>query len=65
MHATSESLKCDTDSFDSLAREVPLVNSYLNQLLALAPWPAAMWDFWRGQSSRYSTFLAGGAPFDA
>ena len=62
MHATSESLKCDTDSFDSLAREVPLVNSYLNQLLALAPWPAA---FWRGQSSRYSTFLAGGAPFDA
>ena len=61
MHTTSETLKCDMDSSDSLAREVPLVHSCLNQLLALAPWPAAMWEFWRSQSSRYSTFLPAGS----
>ena len=62
MHATSESLKRDTDSPDSLGLEVPLVQFYLNPLLALGPWPAAVWVFWQGQFSRYSTFLAGGAP---
>ena len=61
MHTTSETLKCGMDSSDSLAREVPLVHSCLNQLLALAPWPAAMWEFWRSQSSRYSTFLPAGS----
>ena len=65
MHTTSETLRRDMDSSDSLAREVPLVHSSLNHLLALAPWPAAMWEFCRSQCSRYSTFLAGGAPFDA
>ncbi|MDM0002516.1 hypothetical protein QTI24_28200 [Variovorax sp. J22P240] len=65
MHATPESLKRDTAPSDSLALEVPLVQIHLNQLLALAPWPAAMWVFWQGQFSRYSTFLAGGAPIDA
>ncbi|MBS0452561.1 MAG: hypothetical protein JSS14_14750 [Proteobacteria bacterium] len=62
MHATSESLKLDTDSPDSLALEVPLVQFYLNPLLAFAPWPAALWVFWQGQFSRYSAFLTGGAP---
>ncbi|MDM0018465.1 hypothetical protein [Variovorax saccharolyticus] len=65
MHTTSGPLKCDTNSADSLALEVPLVQPDLIQLLALAPWPAAMWVFWQGQLSRYSTFLAGGAPIGA
>lgn len=62
MHATSDSLTLKANRSDTLGLEVPLAQLHLNQLLMLTQWAATMWVFGQRQFSRYSTFLAGGAP---
>jgi len=44
---------------------VPLVHLQLSQMLALTQWAATFWLLGQNQFSRYTTYLAGGAPFDA
>lgn len=62
MHASSDALKRQANRSDSSGSGVPLAQLQLNQLLMLTQWSAGMWVFWQRQYSRYSAFLAGGAP---
>lgn len=65
MHATSDSLKQSTNHSVSWGLEMPLAELHLSQVLMLTQWAATLWMFGQSQFSRYSTFLAGGAPIDA
>lgn len=62
MHATSDAPTLQANRSNSFGPGVPLAKLHLIQLLILSQWSAAMWVFGQRQLSRYSTFLAGGAP---
>lgn len=64
MDAPSDSLQRDVHLPHPLALQLPLVQFYLNQMLALAQWATTMWVLGQNQFSRYSTMFGGGAPLD-
>jgi len=65
MQPPSDALKSGTSLPQSQRHGVPLAQVHLSHMLVPLQWATTIWALGQRQYSRYATFLAGGAPFDA